>query len=149
MTATSAPPAAEFAAAWNAFTRATRRARSRAADPLDPSGLTLAQFQLLEALLPAREMTVSELAAAAGVAAPTATRMLDALERAGVAERTPCAADRRVVKVSLTQAGRGTVGAAAERVEAARSRVRESLTPDEQVQAAALLRKLAGAIGEL
>jgi DNA-binding MarR family transcriptional regulator len=143
VTATAAPPTEEFAAAWDAFTRATRRARSRTTGSLEGSPLTLAQFQLLEGLRSGGEMTVSELAQSAGVAAPTATRMLDALERAGIAERASSAHDRRVVLVRLTRAGGAAVRTAGEHVDAARTRLRESLTAEEQVQAAALLRKLA------
>jgi DNA-binding MarR family transcriptional regulator len=73
----------EFTSAWEEFTRAIRRARGRASGPLEGSGLTLAQFQLLEGLRSAGELTVSELAVGAGVAVPTATRMLDGLVRAG------------------------------------------------------------------
>jgi MarR family transcriptional regulator, organic hydroperoxide resistance regulator len=144
----AAPPAHEFAAAWDAFTRASRRARSRGGT-IEGSGLTLAQFQLLEGLQTSRAMTVSELAQAAGVAPPTATRMLDALVRGGLAERTPSAADRRVVHVSLTRAGHAAVRAAAAQVAAARAAVRDSLTADEQAQAAVLLHKLAEAIDAL
>ena len=86
---------------------------------------------------------MSELAASAGVAPPTATRMLDALVRDGLVERTPCEHDRRVVRVALTAAGRDAVDAAAARVAARRARVRDHLTPAEQEQAAALLRRLA------
>ena len=80
----------EFTHAWEAFFRATRRARGRSTGPLEGSGLTLAQYQLLEALRETPRLPVSELAASAGVAPPTATRMLDALVRDGIAERTPC-----------------------------------------------------------
>ena len=52
---------------------------------------------------------MSELAASAGVAPPTATRMLDALVREGSSQRTPCEDDRRVVRVALTAAGRDAV----------------------------------------
>jgi hypothetical protein len=40
----------ELTLAWEAFFRATRRARGRSAGPLEGSGLTLAQYRLLEAL---------------------------------------------------------------------------------------------------
>lgn len=133
----------EFTQAWEAFFRATRRARGRAAGPLDGTRLSLAQYQLLEALTSADQLPVSELAASAGVAPPTATRMLDALVRDGLAERTPCERDRRVVQVALTSSGRSAVDAAGERVAAGRARVRDELTPEEQQQAAALLRRLA------
>ena len=89
---------------------------------------------------------MSELAAAAGVAPPTATRMLDALVRDGLAERRPAEHDRRVVLVSLTADGRDAVATAAERVAAARARVRDRLTAAERKQAAALLRRLAAIV---
>jgi len=139
-------PGDDFSLAWEAFFRATRRARSRATGPLDGTRLSLAQYQLLEALRSTPRLPVSELAASAGVAPPTATRMLDGLVRDGLAERTPCERDRRVVLVSLTPAGREAVDAAAERVAAARARVRDRLTPAEQEQAAALLRRLASIV---
>jgi len=143
------PPAAtadEFSLAWETFFRATRRARGRATGPLGGSVLSLPQYQLLEALRGTPELPVSDLAASAGVAPPTATRMLDALVRDGLAVRTPAEHDRRVVLVSLTAAGRDAVGAAAERVAAARARVRDRLTPAEREQAAALLRRLAAIV---
>jgi DNA-binding MarR family transcriptional regulator len=133
----------EFSTAWESFFRATRRARGRAIGPLEGSSLTLAQYQLLEALQTAERLPVSELAASAGVAPPTATRMLDALVREGVVARTPCEDDRRVVRVALTEGGRDAVATAGRRVAERRARVRDQLSPEEQAQAAALLRRLA------
>jgi DNA-binding MarR family transcriptional regulator len=138
----------DFTLAWETFFRATRRARGRSTGPLEGSRLTLAQYQLLEALRATPRLPVSELAATAGVAAPTATRMLDGLVRDGIAERTPCEQDRRVVNIALTRAGRDAVDAAAARVAAGRARVRDQLTPAEQEQAAALLRRLAAVVEE-
>ena len=138
----------EFTLAWEGFFRATRRARGRSTGPLNGSGLSLAQYQLLEALRDAPELPVSELATSAGVAPPTATRMLDALVRDGIAARTPDERDRRVVLVSLTPAGREAVRAAAARVAAGRARVRDELSPAEQEQAAALLRRLTSIVQE-
>jgi len=138
----------EFTLAWEGFFRATRRARSRAAGPLDGTPLSLPQYQLLEVLRDQSEVPVSELAASAGVASPTATRMLDGLVRDGMAVRTPCERDRRVVLVSLTGAGREAVRDAARRVAAGRARVRDHLTPAEQQQAAVLLRRLAAIVEE-
>jgi DNA-binding MarR family transcriptional regulator len=142
------PAADEFTEAWETFFRATRRARGRSPGPLDGTRLTLSQYQLLEALRATPRLPVSELAASAGVAPPTATRMLDALVRDGLAERTPCTDDRRVVRIALTDAGREAVAEAAERVAAGRARVRDQLTPAEQEQAATLLRRLAGIVEE-
>jgi DNA-binding MarR family transcriptional regulator len=136
----------EFSSAWESFFRATRRARGRAIGPLEGSSLTLAQYQLLEALQTAERLPVSELAASAGVAPPTATRMLDALVREGVVARTPCEDDRRVVRVALTEGGRGALATAGRRVAERRARVRDQLSPEEQAQAAALLRRLAAVL---
>ena len=136
----------EFSTAWDSFFRATRRARGRAIGPLEGSSLTLAQYQLLEALQTAERLPVSELAASAGVAPPTATRMLDALVREGVVARTPCEDDRRVVRVALTAGGRDAVATAGRQVAERRARVRDQLSPDEQAQAAALLCRLASVL---
>jgi len=136
----------EFSTAWESFFRATRRARGRAIGPLEGSSLTLAQYQLLEALQTAERLPVSELAASAGVAPPTATRMLDALVREGVVARTPCEDDRRVVRVALTAGGRDAVATAGRQVAERRARVRDQLSPEEQAQAAALLRRLAAVL---
>ena len=138
----------EFSTAWEAFFRATRRARGRSTGTLEGTRLSLAQYQLLEALRATPRLPMAELAASAGVAPPTATRMLDALVRDGLAVRTPCTDDRRVVHIALTDAGREAVAEAAERVAAGRARVRDQLTPAEQEQAATLLRRLAGIVEE-
>src|SRR4051812_16945795 len=89
-----------FSEAMDDFARAWRRARMR----LRPSdGLSPAQTHLLEPLGDAdAPLSVGELAQTAGVAAPTATRMLDALVRDGICERTRDEGDRRCVKVNLT-----------------------------------------------
>jgi DNA-binding MarR family transcriptional regulator len=138
----------EFSSAWESFFRATRRARARTSGALDGSGLSIAQYHLLERLRGCEALTVSELAASAGVAPPTATRMLDVLVRDGIARRGTAAHDRRAVMITLTPAGREAVETAAERVAAARARVRDSLTPEEQEQAARLFRRLAAVIEE-
>ena len=136
-----AAAADQFAAAWESFFRTTRRLRSRAGrQPLE--GLSLPQYHLLESLRDADELTVGVLAEAAGVAPPTATRMLDCLARDGYVVRRHSEEDRRAVLVSLTPAGRSAVQAAHEQISAWRRRVFESLEPAEREQAAALLKRL-------
>ncbi len=137
----------QFTAAWETFFRTTRRLRSRAGKQ-DLEGLSLAQYQLLESLLAADELTVGVLAEAAGVAAPTATRMLDCLERDGHVTRRHSESDRRSVLISVTPSGREAVDAAHERVNAWRRRVFEALEPDEREQAAALLTRLSQVMEE-
>jgi MarR family transcriptional regulator, organic hydroperoxide resistance regulator len=137
----------QFTAAWEAFFRTTRRLRSRAGKrPIE--GLTLPQYHLLEALREADELPVGALAEAAGVAPPTATRMLDCLARDGYVERRHSAEDRRAVLVSLTPSGRIAVEAAHEQVSAWRRRVFDALEPAEREQAAALLNRLSEVLEE-
>src|SRR4051812_32539254 len=103
-TTTQSNEVAAFAGALDDFRRASARARGRLAAEGD---LTLSQYHLLEPLLPAEDpLGVGELACAAGVSAPTATRMLAGLERDALVERRSCTRDRRVVRGRPTPGGR-------------------------------------------
>jgi DNA-binding MarR family transcriptional regulator len=144
---TQATDVATFAAALDDFRRASSRARGRLASDGD---LTLSQYHLLEPLLDAAEpLGVGELACAASVSAPTATRMLSGLERAGIVERRTCTRDRRVVRVGLTADGAERMAAKRERIRARHEELYASLEPGERAQAARLLERLAAAIEEL
>ena len=90
-----------FSRAWEAIFRATRRRRARY-EAADDGPLTVPQYLLLEPLVAGDALSVRDLAEHAGVSAPSATRMLDGLERAGVVTRSPSERDRRVVDVRLT-----------------------------------------------
>ena len=137
----------QLATAWESFFRTTRRLRSRAGkQPIE--GLSLPQYHLLEALRDDDELTVGVLAEAAGVAPPTATRMLDCLERDGYVARRHSDTDRRAVLVALTPSGRVALQAAHEQVSAWRRRVFERLEPEEREQAAALLTRLTAVLEE-
>jgi MarR family transcriptional regulator, organic hydroperoxide resistance regulator len=137
----------DFSAAWEGFFRTTRRLRARAGR-MPVEGLSLPQYQLLEALRGAEELTVGELAESAAVAGPTATRMLDCLARDGHITRRHSETDRRAVLVSLTATGREALEEAHERVEAFRRRVYEALEPEERERAAELLTRLAQVMEE-
>jgi len=93
-----------FLSAFDAFAQAVRRARGA------PAGqarvLTLSQYGLLELLLDEDHARVRDLAEYAGVSAPTATRILDTLERRGLVRRRQSSEDRRGVSVTLTDRGR-------------------------------------------
>jgi DNA-binding MarR family transcriptional regulator len=137
----------QFSAAWETFFRTTRRLRSRAGR-LPGDGLSLSQYHVLEALRGSVERTVGELAEAAGVAAPTATRMLDCLARDGYVTRRHSEIDRRVVLVTLTPEGAEAVEVAHEHMESFRRRVFEALDPAEREHAAALLSRLSQVLEE-
>ena len=134
---------AAFSAALVEFLRATRRTRGRLGDSDE---LSLSQYQLLEPLIGGERLATCELALAAGVSAPTATRMLTGLEREGLVERVPCDADRRVVHVVLTAGGRDRVLAARARGEARRAEIFASLSAGERREAARLLERLTDAV---
>ncbi|HEY6780308.1 MAG TPA: MarR family transcriptional regulator [Thermoleophilaceae bacterium] len=149
MTATIAPAvpttdSERFVAAWEEFFRTVQRAKGRA-NQAQGEGLSLSQFLALQPLAEGAQ-SVRTLAEAAGIAAPTATRMLDGLERDGLVTRTPDELDRRCVRVSLTASGRRALAHKQGEVDAARARIAASLEPEERAQAAMLLGRLAEAI---
>src|ERR1700754_2585715 len=113
---TPASDVAAFAAALDDFRRASTRARGRLVADGD---LTISQSPLPGPLLSAdAPLGVGELACAAGVSAPTATRMLSTLERAELVERRTCTADRRVVRIALTDEGAARMERKRDRIEA-------------------------------
>jgi DNA-binding MarR family transcriptional regulator len=147
VSATTAADPAAFSCALDDFLRAVRSARGRLGADAE---LTLSQFHLLEPLLGGGEPTATgELADAAGVSAPTATRMLAGLEDAGLVARRRDAADRRCVHVHLTEQGRARVQGKAERIARRRRELFAALSPGERREAARLLSSLAAAIEEL
>ena len=143
------PPPASFVAALEEFFSAVRRSRARAAREAGAGELTVSQYQLLSDLAEGSERSVGELAEAAAVTTPTATRMLDGLVRAGVAERRQSTTDRRVVTVTLTAKGQRLMKRKQAVVDAKRRALFESLTPSERRQVERLLGRLASVIEEL
>jgi DNA-binding MarR family transcriptional regulator len=135
---------AAFAAALDDFRRASGRARGRLASDGD---LSLSQYHLLEPLLSAQApLGVGELACAAGVSAPTATRMLAGLEREALVERRGCTRDRRVVRVALTPDGAERMTRKRDRMQTRQEELYRSLEPGERAQATRLLERLSAAI---
>jgi DNA-binding MarR family transcriptional regulator len=139
----------EFEAAWDDFFAAIRRARGRAAAREREGELTLSQHNLLSALHREPRLPVGEVALAAGVAPPTATRMLGQLERAGVVRREASIEDRRVVTVSLTPRGKQLLAKKRATVSAKRRDFYESLTDAERAHSERLLRGMADLIEHL
>jgi MarR family transcriptional regulator, organic hydroperoxide resistance regulator len=133
---------ARFSAAWESLFRTTRRLRARAHLFAGEAGMSLAQYHVLAPLRDVPELAVGELAEAAGVAPPTATRMLDCLARDGYITRRHSETDRRSVLVSLTADGEQAVERAHGIVEAWRRDVFERLEPTEREQAVVLLERL-------
>lgn len=136
-----------FTEAWDEFGNALLRARSRAWQRQMP--LTPAQYYLLLALSREPGLGVGEMAAAAGCSSPTATRMLDGLERDGVVTREPSSEDRRRTIVSLTAKGKRLLADQRRRSQQKKQRLYDQLSPAERRQTEEALRRLAELIGDL
>lgn len=142
------PPTAaevdELVQAADAVFFAMRKARSAGADR--DGGLSLPQVTMLEPLVAEPELPVGRLAAAADVSIPTATRMLQQLESAGVVVRRRSAEDERKVLVALTADGGERLTRLLTRRRERQAEAFAVFTPEERAQLVALLRKLAPVI---
>jgi MarR family transcriptional regulator for hemolysin len=85
---------------------ATARRASRAFDKqLAEAGGTRPGWLILVALKQRRWRTQQEIATAVGIEGPTLTHHLDAMEKAGLIERSRDREDRRAMRVELTDSG--------------------------------------------
>jgi DNA-binding MarR family transcriptional regulator len=110
---------------------------------------TLAQYRALVVLASRGPQRLSDLAEALGVAPSTAGRMCDRLVRKAMARRERERADRRVVRVQITPAGRQVVDEATARRRALIAGVLAVLPTGEQHAVARSLRAFAVASGEV
>jgi MarR family transcriptional regulator for hemolysin len=102
-TAPSAPPTAE---PIGRVLDSTAKLLSRAFDQqLAEAGGTRPGWLILLALKQQRHRTQQALASAVGIEGPTLTHHLDAMEKAGLIERSRDPDDRRIVRVELSAAG--------------------------------------------
>ena len=124
---------------WRNFS--SRKARTRlqegAAAELSP-----VQLHAL-ALLSEEPQRIGVLADRVGLAESSATRLVDSLERGGLAVRDTSPSDRRVVTVKLTPAGRRLERAAAKRRLDYLTSILESLAPSERRELVRLFAKIA------
>jgi DNA-binding MarR family transcriptional regulator len=87
-----------------AVMRLSRRLRQHAPEDITPS-----QLSALSVIVREQRLTLSQLAVAERVQPPTITRVIDSLERKGLATRVPSDQDRRVAFVEATPGGRALV----------------------------------------
>lgn len=118
--------------------------RVRVADAA--SGLSAARLSALSVLVFGGPRSVGELAATEQVTAPTMSRLVTALERAGFVSRRADPRDARRVRVSATESGRRALEAArARRIEEVAS-VLAGLSDAERAQLAASAKLLEDAL---
>jgi DNA-binding MarR family transcriptional regulator len=105
--------------------------------------LTIQEFRSLEFLASAEPRKTKELAEHLGLAVNSVTDVVDSLERKGLARRRRDDADRRVVRVELTAAGRDAAGAITRSLLEVYRTYLGALTVQEQETLLALYRKIA------
>jgi DNA-binding MarR family transcriptional regulator len=148
----AAPPRSEiheeFGNALEGLIRAVLKA-SGSGVPGGETELTLSQYFVMDALA-GEALTVSEVARTAGVAVPTATRSLRALETRGFVDRERSdGEDRRLVTVALTRAGRAVLDEKRAWVHERQREIFESLTTAERATVTGTLGAIAHTIDEL
>jgi len=110
---------------------------------LHPTDLQCLSLMALESDPP----TVGEIAALTGLSQSAATRLVDRLERAGIARRVPVSGDRRRTHIELTDPGREAVERAWEEPGAAFSALLESFD-SAQLQTILDYLRRAGTVGQ-
>ncbi len=91
------------------FLRASKRIRRNQVQRLAPLGLTPAQARALRVIVgDGAPLRMVDLAGRLGVVPRSVTTLVDALESAGLAARTPDPANRRSLLVAPTEKGRAT-----------------------------------------
>jgi DNA-binding MarR family transcriptional regulator len=111
--------------------------------------ITLAQYRTLVVLASRGPQKLTDLADVLEVTPPTAGRMCDRLEPRGLIARDREETDRRIVRVSLTAAGRRVVDEATRHRRAYIAEVLSGIPAGQQGEIGAALRAFATAAGEV
>lgn len=109
---------------------------------LRPEGVSWGGFSLLFNLWIWGPMETRALAASIGCARPSVSSLCDTLERDGLVARRGDTSDRRLVRVALTDAGRGLIQDLFPRFNAGEAELVGGLSEGERRQLATLLRRL-------
>lgn len=115
--------------------------RPEVAAVLTPLGLGLPEFVCLRIISLNPGLTSAELARLTNVSAQATNQLLHRLEAAGAVRRPDTAAAGKALPAELTATGRTLLTRAEDAVHIADQRVLDRLTPSEQRQLKALLRK--------
>jgi DNA-binding MarR family transcriptional regulator len=114
--------------------------------PDDGPALTSTQRLALFELHEEGPMRLNDLATRMGLSAPTASRAIDALADAGLAERLTDPTDRRALRIELTPAGRARIDERKAQVADAFRPAAAGMPAREREQLATLLERLADAL---
>jgi MarR family 2-MHQ and catechol resistance regulon transcriptional repressor len=122
--------------------RAANALRTKASRQLEPTGLTLSQFAVLEALYHLGPLSLSEIAKKILTTGGNLTMVAGNLEKQGLVARKINPEDARVSILSLTPKGKKLISEIFPRHAEAIVAVFEVLTPKEQKKLGELCRKL-------
>ncbi len=135
----------DFRAMWavsNLFRASAAIRRHMEARVLADDRLSWTSFVALWVLWVWGEMESRDLASAVGISRPTSTGVVTTLERRGFVRRRKSAEDGRMVRVSLTEAGRSKIEELFPRFNAEEVAVTAHLSPEQQEGMAVMLRSM-------
>lgn len=97
----------------------------------EAAGLSAPRLSALSVVIYRGPISLTELAKAEGVTAPTMTRLVQALVKSGLVEKSVNESDNRVVQLMPTEAGRRTLDIARAHRLAAMRELLDRLSPEE------------------
>ena len=127
----------------------TARRTGGAANTVRDGGISVPQLVVLGAVDSAGGRGVSAVADVAGLAQPTVTRALTALERRSLVRRAPHASDGRTASLALTAAGQSVLQDKRDEILARFAELWETLGAGERDHAVRLVRRLREITDEL
>ncbi len=138
-------------AAWRSLMRLLGRSRMALGRKLRPFGIRPGQAWLIRLVGEAGDegLKLNELSKRMQVTSANITGLMDRVEHDGYVQRRPDPKDRRVVRAVLTPKGRELLEKLKPVYQAWVERCMSCLTPEEQVELAGLLSRLADHIAEL
>ncbi|WP_304453181.1 MarR family winged helix-turn-helix transcriptional regulator [Nocardiopsis sp. YSL2] len=125
----SAAQLEEFQRAWNELINAAIHARTRSGQHRSADELTLTQSLLMEAVRGLRAPTVGAVAKVVGVSSPSATRMIQQLERKGMMARRRAQHDERSTVVAITEEGERVLAERRLEMERKQRRIFDAIDP--------------------
>jgi DNA-binding MarR family transcriptional regulator len=131
----------------NELSAATRAFKTAAVDRMRALGVHAGQNFLLAELTAEEPLTTGELARRLHVEVPTAVRMAQRMEAAGLLHRRSDPRDRRRVLVSLTEAGRRAAREVPQLLDAVSEQALAGLSAAERETLTALLQRVSANLG--
>jgi len=128
--------------AYGRVMRAANALRTAASRQLEPTGLTLSQFAVLEALYHLGPMSLSEVAKKILTTGGNLTMVAGNLEKQGLVERKCSTEDARIYILSLTPKGKKLISEMFPEHAKAIAEALQTLSPKEQKKLSELCRKL-------